>query len=134
MKPKLLLVYPPITQRERYGGLSGIFGGKQIPLGLFYLAAYARAHGYAVDVVDAEARRLRAESVVAILREGGFNVLGISANTVSFHRALELAGLVKQAAPETVTVIGRMLTFPGVGVQVWRLGGEFVHYACAPMV
>jgi anaerobic magnesium-protoporphyrin IX monomethyl ester cyclase len=106
MKPKLLLAYPPIAQKERYGGISGIFGGKQIPLGLFYLAAYARANGYAVDVVDAEARRLRAESVVATLREGGFNVLGISANTVSFHRALELASLVKQAAPETVTVIG----------------------------
>jgi anaerobic magnesium-protoporphyrin IX monomethyl ester cyclase len=106
MKTKLLLVYPPVTQRERYGGISGIFGGKQIPLGLFYLAAFARAHGYEVDVVDAEARGLHADSVLATLLQGRFNVLGISANTVSFHRALQLASLVKQVAPETATVIG----------------------------
>ena len=43
---RTLLVYPPISKAERYGSRLGIFGGKQIPLGLFYLAAFVRKNGF----------------------------------------------------------------------------------------
>ena len=65
---KVLLVYPPISKMERYGSELGIFGGKQIPLGVFCLAAYLRQRGYPVHALDAEARELTNEQVVAELR------------------------------------------------------------------
>lgn len=106
IKPKVLLVYPPISKMDRYGSELGVFGGKQIPLGVFCLAAYLRQQGYSVQALDAEARDLTNEDVVAELHTGGYGVLGISSTTVAFHRSLELAQAVKAARPETVVVLG----------------------------
>lgn len=100
------MVYPPISKMDRYGSELGVFGGKQIPLGVFCLAAYLRQQGYAVQALDAEARELTNDDIVQTLRTGGFDVLGISSTTVAFHRALELAESVKAASPETTIVIG----------------------------
>lgn len=104
--PKPFLVYPPITKAERYGSNLGIFGGNQIPLGLYYLAGYLRRHGYEVSAVDGEACGLGAEDIVNRMRETSANVLGISSTTVAFHRALELAEFVKRELPGTVVIIG----------------------------
>ena len=84
LKSKVLLVYPNITKAERYRGNLGIFAGKQIPLGLFYLAAYLRKHGCRVDAIDAEAGRLPPDAVVAYLRQGGFDAAGTSSTTSIF--------------------------------------------------
>ncbi len=105
-KLSILLVYPPISKLERYGSDLGVFGGKQIPLGLFYLAAFVRQRGWRVGALDAEALELSYEHILRVLAEGDFDVLGISATTVAFHRALELANAVKVARPQTVIVIG----------------------------
>jgi radical SAM superfamily enzyme YgiQ (UPF0313 family) len=106
LKSNFLLVYPNIIRAERYGGSLGIFGGKQIPLGVFYLAAYLRQHGCRVDVIDAEARGLPPEAIVAHLRQGGFDGLGISTTTAIFHRAVELARIVKRALPRLPVIAG----------------------------
>lgn len=105
-KPRVLLVYPPISKMDRYGSELGVFGGKQIPLGVFCLAAYLRQQGYSVQAVDAEARELTNDDLVAELRAGSYDVLGISSTTVAFHRSLQLAQAVKAARPETIVVIG----------------------------
>jgi radical SAM superfamily enzyme YgiQ (UPF0313 family) len=104
--PKLLLVYPPITKFERYSSAIGASGGRQIPLGIYYLAAYIRKHGYATDVVDAEAFDFDNQKIIRLIRSHHFNILGISATTVAFHRALKLAEKVKAAVPETIVIIG----------------------------
>ena len=77
-----------------------------IPLGVFYLAAYLRKQGYLVQAMDAEARALTSDDVVAELCAGSCRVLGISSTTVAFHRALQLAQAVKEAHPKTIVVIG----------------------------
>jgi len=105
-KPKVLLVYPPISKMDRYGSELGVFGGKQIPLGVFCLAAYLRQQGYEASAVDAEARELTNDDIVRLLRTDGFDVLGISSTTVAFHRALELAQAVKAAHPGITILIG----------------------------
>jgi anaerobic magnesium-protoporphyrin IX monomethyl ester cyclase len=105
-KPKLLLVYPPITRMERYGSNLGLFGGRQIPLGLYSLAAYARREGYDAHALDAEALGLAPADICARLAQGSFDVLGISATTVAFHRAVELAQAVKAQLPRVSVVIG----------------------------
>lgn len=103
---KLLLVYPPVTKEERYGSNLGIFGGKQIPLGLYYLAAYIREHGYEVYAIDAEARRFSIKDILAIVKNERYTVLGVSATTVAFHRALGLAEAAKKYLADITTIIG----------------------------
>ncbi|MCK4602983.1 MAG: radical SAM protein [Phycisphaerae bacterium] len=105
-KPKPLLVYPPITRLERYGSAIGAAGGQQIPLGMYYLAAYLRSKGYETDVIDAETLDSTNEDIIAHLRVGEFNIMGISSTTVAFHRAYELAKAAKAASPETIIVLG----------------------------
>ncbi|MBI4875294.1 MAG: radical SAM protein [Acidobacteria bacterium] len=104
--PKILLVYPNITKAERYRGKLGLFGGKQIPLGLYYRAAYLRKNGGPAGAVDAEAGHVPPTEIVDLLRQGGYQALGISTTTVSFHRALELAQTVKQAWPDLPILVG----------------------------
>ncbi|KKL25893.1 hypothetical protein LCGC14_2400750, partial [marine sediment metagenome] len=82
-KPKILLVYPPITKLERYSSAIGASGGEQIPLGVYYLAAYVRERGYGVDVLDGEALGLTNQQIIGRLRDGRFNVLGISTTSVA---------------------------------------------------
>lgn len=105
-KHGILLTYPPISKMERYGSDLGVFGGSQIPLGLYYLAAYVRDRGWRCQAIDAEATGATYQDIIATMAKDDFHVLGISSTTVAFHRALELANAVKEARPETVIIIG----------------------------
>jgi anaerobic magnesium-protoporphyrin IX monomethyl ester cyclase len=107
---KLLLVYPPIKRSERYQGGYGVFGGSQIPLGLFCLAAYIRQHGHEVEAVDAEAQNLSSEAILTLIQEGSFEVMGLSATTVAFPRALEVAQKVKAVLPDLPVILGGPFT------------------------
>ena len=43
---RVLLVYPPISKEERYSSAIGSAGGRQMPLGVFYLASSLRERGH----------------------------------------------------------------------------------------
>ncbi len=105
-EPKILLVYPPITKLERYSSAIGASGGEQIPLGVYYLAAYVRDKGFSVDVLDGEALGLTNQQIIDRLTGGEFDVLGISTTSVAFHRAYELAKDVKAALGEIPIIVG----------------------------
>lgn len=103
---KVLLIYPPLTLEERYGSRAGNAGGRQIPLGILYLASAAREQGHQVRVLDAEAMRLTARQVADLAAEFAPGAVGISATTVAFHRALETARQIKRSMPQVTTVCG----------------------------
>lgn len=103
---RVLLIYPPISKQERYSSAIGNAGGDQIPLGVFYLAAYLRAHGHEVMVVDGEARGLDCGQIAAIAEAFGPGLVGISSTTVAFHRALEVSEAIRQCRPDTPIVLG----------------------------
>jgi radical SAM superfamily enzyme YgiQ (UPF0313 family) len=100
------LLYPPISKQERYSSGVGSVGGEQIPLGIYYLAAYLRTRGYVVQVRDAEAEKLTSEDIVRQLDSFRPDFIGISSTTVAFHRALETAVSIKQHFPGTVIILG----------------------------
>lgn len=103
---KITLLYPPISKEERYGSSLGSAGGRQIPLGLFYLAAYVRKHGYEVQAIDAEAEDLTTEACLDKIEAFGPDVLGVSSTTVAFHRALEVTQDFHKRHPDVFTIIG----------------------------
>jgi anaerobic magnesium-protoporphyrin IX monomethyl ester cyclase len=104
--PKIVLLYPPISKRERYSSSIGNAGGRQIPLGIFYVASFLRANGYEVAVLDAEAGNLTADDAVKAVRELKPAILGIGSTTVAFHRAVETAQRVKQECGNVVVILG----------------------------
>lgn len=101
---KVTLINSPITQEERYNSVMKGAGGKQAPLGLCFLAAVLRENKYDVDIIDAEARNL---DYAYILENISFSqVVGITACTVSFFRALELARLIRKHFPKMIIILG----------------------------
>jgi radical SAM superfamily enzyme YgiQ (UPF0313 family) len=77
------------------------------PLGLAYLAGVARSRAIDVRVVDGRllGHRSPLETSRAVLALGP-RFVGVSAMTVDFPRAVELARQLKQAAPSVVTILG----------------------------
>lgn len=103
---KIYLLYPPISKLERYSSAVGSVGGDQIPLGIFYLAAYLREAGYHVSVTDAEANDLTEDQIVDEIRRLSPDFIGISSTTVAFHRALIVANMIKAHLPSIPTILG----------------------------
>lgn len=103
---RVFIVYPPLSKMERYSSKLGSVGGEQLPLGIYYLAAYLRKSGYEVRVCDAEAEKLTVDDILELVREFCPSVVGISSTTVAFHRALELSRAVKSAFDGVYTVLG----------------------------
>lgn len=106
VKKRLLLLYPPISKKERYSSDIGNAGGDQIPLGIYYLASYVRENGYDVAVNDAEAEKLNEKDIIKKIRRFNPDFIGIGSTTVAFHRALEVAKLIKKKYKHVKIILG----------------------------
>jgi len=104
-KAQVLLVYPNVSSQERYNKDINAIGGHQLPLGIYYLAAYLRKFGYAVTVVDAEAFNVSDEEICKLLTTE-IKIIGISSTTVAFRKARKLAEHIKSKFPHKSVVIG----------------------------
>jgi len=102
----ILFIYPPISKMERYSSKIGSAGGEQIPLGIFYLAAFMREKGWEVAIIDGEAEAITPETIIARIAEIKPDFIGISTTTVAFHRALETATLTKEKYPSIPIIQG----------------------------
>jgi anaerobic magnesium-protoporphyrin IX monomethyl ester cyclase len=103
---RILLIYPPISMQERYSSDIGHSGGRQLPLGVYYLASYLRRSGHSVTVIDGEAQGMSAHEIGLKSVEFKPDIVGISSTTVAFHRALEMAKESKSLMPKIPIVIG----------------------------
>jgi len=103
---RVLLIYPPISKQERYSSAIGSAGGRQMPLGVFYLASYLRQRGHEVAVIDGEAENLATNDILMRAEQFRPGLVGISATTVAFHRGLEVAQEIKAHHPECPIVLG----------------------------
>jgi radical SAM superfamily enzyme YgiQ (UPF0313 family) len=76
------------------------------PLGLSYIAAVLRQHGFHVAILDLHQSAGKPEDVVGCCREGSPKVVGITAATPSYPNALRVARFVKAWNPDVITVLG----------------------------
>ena len=97
---KVLLVNP--SQYELYGGLKA---PDHPPMGIAYIAAVLEAVGHAVDIIDMDADGVTKEDFIELLKTGSFKMVGVTALTPSFNKAVELAKIVKENT-SAYTVLG----------------------------
>jgi anaerobic magnesium-protoporphyrin IX monomethyl ester cyclase len=100
MKPHITLVNPPYPS-----------GSHQhppfIPLGIGYLAAVLEKAGYEnVDVIDCQALKFTPEQFKAELSKRNPDVLGVTATTLTYKSAAEMAKIAKEINPKCITMIG----------------------------
>lgn len=103
----LLLIYPPVTIEERYArGVGKKVGGNLPPLGIASLAAFVREKGYLVDVVDSLSLNFQDEDIVRKVGMLRPKVVGFSALTMNYHRALACAREVRGSFPDILVILG----------------------------
>ena len=107
---KIALVAPP------YGEIYGSFrktlkyGFLNPPLSLGYLASSLESKGHTVDMIDAETMMLTNKSLSEILTRERYGLIGITATTPDFHKALELAKLIKERSDIHIVLGGMHAT------------------------
>ncbi len=92
--------------RERYSSDIGHSGGRQLPLGVYYLASIVRRAGHVAAVIDAEAEGLTVEAVGSAAADFQPDVIGISTSTVAFGRALATAAVIKKRLQDVPVIFG----------------------------
>ena len=99
MKPHVTLVNPPYPE-----------GAHQhppfIPLGIGYLAAVLEKNQYQVDVIDCQALKLTYEDFRNEISKRQPNIVGMTATTLTYKSALQIAKIAKEVHPNCITVIG----------------------------
>lgn len=76
--------------------------GLSAPLGMTYIAAVLREHGYQVSIIDAQALKLSPEQLKAKLEEENPDLVGLSVMSVTLHSALEGARIAKEVGAKVV--------------------------------
>lgn len=103
----ILFIFPPTTIAERYGkGSVGNSGGDLPPLGIAYIAAYLREHGFGVGILDGCALGLNPSQILEILREKQPKCIGISSTTFALPTAVSLSERIRAEFPEKLLILG----------------------------
>ena len=97
---KILLINP--SQKAAYGTVAA---PSFPPIGLGYLAAVLRKNGHNVQIIDVDAENLNDDTMYDSIRKVSPDIVGITSTTPTFHQALEMAKLAKQAG-SAKTVLG----------------------------
>lgn len=101
---RVLLIHPPLTDRERFVRGSKASASFIPPLGLAYLAAYLQKHGHQCRIIDGLACPLSLEEICRIARE--YDWVGITVVSSYALRAIELIRLLKRNCPDIPVVVG----------------------------
>ncbi|MBF0323971.1 MAG: radical SAM protein [Alphaproteobacteria bacterium] len=103
---KILLTMP--TWTDDLGGFSKI--GKtrnpQVALGLLYLATLAEDRGHHVEFVDCDVEDVTIPMLIERIRRDSIDLVGLTATSPIFHKAVKAAEEIKKALPEVKTIIG----------------------------
>lgn len=103
---KILFVSP--TWTEDFGAFSSIAKRRnsQPPLGILYLAAVAEKQGHSVTVIDADVEGYVMDSLIAKIEASDFDMIGITATSPIFHKAVMLAKTLKERKFKSPILIG----------------------------
>lgn len=103
---KILLTMP--TWTDDLGGYVrvGKTRNPQVPLGLLYLATLAEDLDHDVTFIDCDVEGVNNRELVRRVTAGSFDLIGFSATSPIYHKAVKSAEAIKRVAPHVKTVIG----------------------------
>ena len=102
---KVVLVAPPMQIERVYGELAD-FGSVSPPTGLCYIAAYLRAAGFDVSIIDAEALGMGVDEAVRAILKDKPDIVGITCKTLWVKNAHRVAAALKKENPNLLIVAG----------------------------
>jgi radical SAM superfamily enzyme YgiQ (UPF0313 family) len=106
MKIKTLLINPPYTLKDRYGKSMKSFGAVTEPMGLAYLAGSLESKNFLVQILDAPASGIQMPEIVNTVKEGEFDLVGITFLTPMFDAVKRLVQSIRESCPEIKIIVG----------------------------
>lgn len=103
---KILLICP--TWTEDLGRFSRLAKTRnsQPPLGILYLAAIAEKKGHSTRIIDADVEGFTVQNLVSQVINGTYDMVGITATSPIFHKAVLLAQTIKAQDSRIPLLIG----------------------------
>jgi len=98
VKARVTLVNPPYPK----GAPQSLF----LPLGLAYIAAVLEENQHEVSVLDLQISRPTPQQLEAELARQAANIVGVTASTLTFWPAVDIAKTAKKVLPHALTVLG----------------------------
>ena len=104
---RTLLISPHVPLSVTYGSLAKGVGAVLPPLGILYLASHLKGLGYTeIEVLDANVLKWEADRVLSHVGLFRPNIVGLTATTLGFPYAVEVAQQVRQFDPTITIVLG----------------------------
>jgi anaerobic magnesium-protoporphyrin IX monomethyl ester cyclase len=105
-KLNILLAMP--TWTEDLGGFTRIGKSRnpQVPLGLLYLATLAEDKGHHVEFIDCDVENVTIKALCERVAAKKYDIVGLTATSPIYHKAVTAAEKIKIAYPEVTTIIG----------------------------
>ncbi|MBI4707546.1 MAG: cobalamin B12-binding domain-containing protein [Candidatus Omnitrophica bacterium] len=101
-KPRILLINP----RTYPGDGIDTKNDKHPPFGLAYLAAYMQENGYDIDILDMPASNVADNRIGDYVKEGKFNIVGITGMTHQITNGFNLAKKLRESNPGLIIMFG----------------------------
>lgn len=98
MKSSVVLIHAPVEMDSTLKTAP--------PLGLLYLAAVLRTHGFQVELFDLHHEKTAWEDVEAAVASAGACLAGFSCITNNLHRVMHLSGRLLERCPQATVVLG----------------------------
>jgi radical SAM superfamily enzyme YgiQ (UPF0313 family) len=117
----ILLINPPLTQKELFARGSEATATINPPLGLAYIAAALEAEGHHVEIIDGIATCLPLESVAR--RAGDFDFIGITVLSSFFKRCVELIAEIRKVSNVPIIAGGAHTTV--MPASILSAGADF---------
>jgi len=76
------------------------------PLGLGYMSAFLKSHGYNVGVMDLWIKQLNPNTVMDFVKRYNPKIVGISAKTVNFENGVIIAEIIKKISSDIIILFG----------------------------
>jgi len=97
----ILLMSTAPPQKSPWG-----MAGRLPPLGLAYVAAVLEKNGFQVEIYDNYLLERPIEEVKSEIKKRSPEIVGITCNSLSYERSVEMAKAVKEASPSSHVVVG----------------------------
>lgn len=103
---KILLLTPVISRRELWGQYEK-GGGAYFPLGLLYIAGYAKQAGHDVEILDCSLHEIDEEELASHLRKKTYDVIGFGeCYTALAHTVFRTVRVCESVQPNALKVVG----------------------------
>lgn len=101
--PKIVLINPSTSRWKLYYWYF-LFGSKEAPLGLLYIASYLESNNYSVEILDGD--KIGERNLFRKIKEINPDIIGITSTTFSFNKVRKIVKAIRGIRNNSLIILG----------------------------